>query len=108
MTVRRAALGAPTATAACHASCTWRKAQFFPPVVLLFKPQHFPDLPIGEGRLIADEVAAMGGLRTPLLQERPRRHFGRDGIVHGVENLKAQAVLLQTEMHDLSKISRVD
>lgn len=76
--------------------------------MFFLKTQHLADLAVGEQALIFADLAGEGHVRKESLRKLFRWRIGRDGVVGGVEDLVAEAVLLDAEMADLPKVAGVD
>ena len=66
----------------------------FPPVVRFLKPQHLARLLVRQRRLVLAEFAGDPDVGTIAAQHVAGRNVGGDGVVDGVEDLKAEPVLL--------------
>src|SRR3954467_609903 len=80
----------------------------FSPVVGLPKAEHLARLAIGQRRLELAKLAGDRDLGTIALEELAGRDRSGDGVVDGIEDLKAESILLDRQMHDFAKVAGVD
>lgn len=76
--------------------------------MLVLEPQHLPDLPVRQRRLILAHLPRHRRTRRELLQHLGRWFPRRDGIVGRVEHLEAQPILLHAPIADLAQVPRVN
>lgn len=57
--------------------------------MLVFEAQYLPDLPIRQWRLVLSHVPRHRRVGRILLQHLSRWLLRRDGVIRGIENLKA-------------------
>src|SRR6266567_6567640 len=80
----------------------------FSPIMRFLESQHLARLPVRQRRLVFAEFAPDRDVGTVAVQQFAGRHVSGDGVVDGVEDLEAEPVLLNREMHDLAEIASVD
>src|SRR3977135_2532006 len=80
----------------------------FPPVVRLLKSEHLARLPVRQRRLVFAEFAGDRDAREVAAQQVAGRNVSGRGVVDGVEDLKAEPVLLDRQMHDFAEVAGVD
>ena len=78
------------------------------PIMHIFEPQHMTNFLIRQRRLPFGHVSGDRGAGTMNSEKLLGWNRGCDGVVCGVESLKAQAILEKTEVADLTKIAGVD
>lgn len=79
-----------------------------PPVVLLFETKHFSDLSIAQRCLPLSHLTSDRRVWGVLLEKLRSWDCRCDGVVCGVEDLESHAILLDTQITDLSQITSVD
>lgn len=80
----------------------------FPPVMLLLKAQHLPNLPIRQRRLKLLHRSRNRRIRLPLLQELLNRLLSRTRTIRRIKYLKPQPGLLNPQITNLAQVPRVN
>lgn len=76
--------------------------------MFFLKTQHLSDFAIAQGRLKLTHLASNRCIGTHLLQVLFSGHSGSDSVVSSIEDLKAQAILLDTQVADLAQITGIN
>ena len=78
------------------------------PIMLFLESKHLSDLPVTQRRLKLTHLASNRCIGSYLLQVLLSRHSGRNSIISSVENLKAQTILFDTQIADLTQVTGVN
>lgn len=78
------------------------------PIMHILESQNLSDLAITKRRLILSHLARNLGLRIVLCQELLRLFPDRDCVICGIENLKAEPVLLDRQITDLPQVTGIN
>ena len=73
--------------------------------MLLLEPENLADLAVRQGSLELAHFPRHRRVRGVFGKECLGRHRGRDRVVDRVEDLEAEAILLQAEIDDLAKVA---
>ena len=76
--------------------------------MLLLEAEHLASLAIGERRFVSDHRPGHWHARHRFARNSAVEKIGSYSVVDSVENLEAEPVLLQAEMHDLAEIARIN
>lgn len=74
----------------------------------ILKSQNLSDLTITQRRLILSHLAGHLGLRIVLCQEFLRLLPNRNCVIRGIENLKAEPVLLDRQIANLTQVTGIN
>ena len=74
----------------------------------LLESQNFSDLSITQRRFILSHLARNLGLRIVLCQKLLCGLLNRDCVICGIEDLKAESVLLDCQVTDLPQVAGVN
>jgi hypothetical protein len=84
------------------------QAHIFAPVMFFPETKDFANFAVGKQALIGSDFTGERHIGEEPGSQLTAGRIGRDRIIGGVEHLKAQPVLVNGQMNDLGKITRVD